>query len=159
MAQKIFQLLDNQPTIVFGKGVYTAEASIEPGLLVVRTSGSTVSLCDPTDKPFGIAYGLRYSPYRPTTVAFDSGEAMVILEGRGLVLMSSDFFTSGVLPQSGDTLLTGTNGLWNPQAASGTYKVGTCLRTQPYTQFTGGTGTAQTVALVEFDITKYGTGS
>ena len=161
MGQKIFQLLDNNPTIQFGKGIYTApgQTAVEPGLLVTRTSGSTVSLCGTTDLPMGFAYGLRYATYRPTTVVFGAGEAITVLKGQGLALVSSDFFNGGTLPVSGNTLYNGALGVMNPQAASGAYKVGTCLRVEPYTQFTGGTGTAQTVALIEFDIRPFGTGS
>ncbi len=159
MAQKIFQLLDDEAVIYLGKNMYTAagQTSIEPGLLVQRSSGSTVSLGAASAKPLGFAYGLRYSVYRPTAVTFAAGEALVVVAGHGLALVSSDFFTSSTLPSSNDTLYTGASGVMDPDA--GAYKVGVCRDVVSYTQFVGGTGTAQTVALVEFDITPFGTGS
>lgn len=161
MAQKIFQVLDDSPTIYWGKNIYTAagQTAVEPGLLVQRTSGSTVSLNTTTTIPLGFAYGLRYAAYHPTTVIFDAGEAITIVQGRGLALVSSDFFTGGTLPASGDTLVTGLTGLMDPTSGYGSYKVGKCLRIEPYSQFTGGTGTAQTVALIQFEFSPFGTGS
>lgn len=161
MAQKIFQVLDDSATIYYGKNIYTAsgQTAVEPGLLVQYTSGSTVSLNTTTTAPAGFAYGLRYPTYRPTTVVFAAGEAIVLVKGHGLALASSDFFTGGTLPAANDTLVTGLNGLMDPTAGYGAYKVGKCLRVEPYSQFTGGTGTAQTVALIEFNLTPYGTGS
>ena len=161
MAQKIFQVLDSESVIYFGKNIYTAsgQTAVEPGLLVQRTSGSTVSLNTTTTIPLGFAYGLRYAAYRPTTVVFDAGEAITLVMGRGLALVSTDFFTGGTLPASGDTLVTGLTGLMDPTSGYGAYKVGKCIRTQAYSAFTGGTGTAQTVALIEFEFNPYGTGS
>jgi hypothetical protein len=159
MAQKVFQIVNDEAAVYFGKNMHTAagQTAIEPGLLVQQTSGSTVSLCAVSTKPAGFAYGLRYSIYRPTAVAFAAGEALTLVKGHGYALASSDFFTSGTLPTAGNTLYTGASGLMDP--TSGAYKVGYCLRVDAYTNFIGGTGAAQTLALIEFDITPFGTGS
>jgi hypothetical protein len=133
----------------FGKKLYSGSPSIEPGILVKLASGSLCVPCAANDAPFGFAYGLRYSTYRPTTKVFDTGEAMAVVKGVGMVLASSDFFTSGTLPSAGNTIYSAASGL---MAASGSNKVGYCVRVEQRIDPSGGTGTTQNVALLHFNI-------
>jgi hypothetical protein len=133
----------------FGKNLTAGSPSIQPGLLVKLSSGSLCVPASASDAPFGFAYGLRYAAYRPTTKVFDLAEPMAVLQGVGKVLASSDFFTSGTLPSAGDTIYSAASGL---MAASGSNKVGYCIRVESRINPSGGTGTSQSVALIHFNI-------
>ena len=133
----------------FGKKLYSGSSTMEPGLLVFLTSGSLCSICNAADKPFGFAYGLRYSVYRPTTKYFDKGEAMAVVNGVGMAEASSDFFIGGTMPSAGDTLYSAAGGLMD---TSGTYKVGYVVRVEVRIDPSGGTGTNQNVALLHFNL-------
>jgi hypothetical protein len=134
----------------FGKKLYAGSPSVlEPGILVKLTSGSLLEVATASDVPFGFAYGLRYSVYRPTTKVFALGEEMAVVKGTGMALASSDFFTSGTLPTAGATLYTAAAGL---MTTSGTYKVGYCVRVEVRIDPSGGTGTNQSVALISFHL-------
>ena len=133
----------------FGKKLYSGSSTMEPGLLVFLTSGSLVSICNAADSPFGYAYGLRYSAYRPTSKYFDSGEAMSVVNGVGMAEASSDFFVGGTMPSPGNTLYAAAGGLMD---TTGTYKVGYVVRVEQRIDPSGGTGTSQNVALFHFNL-------
>jgi len=151
MAAKVSQLLTGG--IRYGKDIKTNETNIEPGLLVkLDTSGSTVSTAGSAsaNKPFGIAYGGRYKPYRPTTRVFDSGEPLTVIFGTGLFLLSSDFFAGGSLPSAGAKLYSAQAGLWSTNAAG--VQVGDTIGTRTRVEPVGGIGTTQNLSLVRFNI-------
>jgi len=132
-----------------GKELKTDGTTIEPGVLIkLDTSGSTVSLANSTTV-FGIAYGHRYGVYRPTTKVFADDEPLTVVWGEGEFLLSSDFFTGGSLPATGDNLFVQSTGLWGMQGAT---KVGKCIGIRTRTEFTGGTGANQNLAHVQFHI-------
>ena len=133
----------------FGKNLTAGSPSIEPGILVKMASGSLCVPAGAADVPFGFAYGLRYTIYRPTDKFFAVGEPMAVVQGVGKVLASSDFFTSGTLPTAGDTIYSAAGGL---MAASGTNKVGYCVRVVSRIDPSGGTGTSQSMALIHFNM-------
>jgi hypothetical protein len=145
--------------IRFGKSVSVnpAVTTMRPGMLVAQdstgsnTSGSiTVSLAGTTGDVMGIAYGGRYQTYRPTTEVFSPSETLTVVQGSGLFMLSSDFFTGGSFPATlPASLYAGANGLWS---SAGTTKVGKCLEIQTAVAATGGVGTSQPVAVVQFNI-------
>lgn len=133
-----------------GKELKTNGATIEPGMLVkLDASGSTVSLNTVNNNPLGIAFGHRYIVYRPTTKVFATDEPLTVINGNGEMLLSSDFFTGGSLPAAGNLLYAQASGLWGMQ---GSAKVGLCLGIRTRVEATGGTGTSQSLAHVEFNI-------
>ncbi len=151
MAAKVSQLINGG--IRYGKDLKTSATGIEPGLLVkLDTSGSTVATSGSTaaTKPFGIAYGGRYKPYRPTTRAFDSGEPLTVIWGTGMMLLSVDFFSEAALPAAGSKLYGYTGGLWttSPNAVQVGDAIGTRTRIEPV----GGVGSSQSLAVVRFNI-------
>lgn len=149
---KRFQILDTGGKTIFGKHLFANGSTIEPGLIVqLDSSGSTVSLCDSGDTPFGIAYGERWAVYAPTSRIFADAEALSVAKGHYTALISSDFFSSGSLPTTPQTVLyTADNGLIGT-SSSGTTKVGRYLRTETLYQPVGGTGSTQSLAMVEFN--------
>jgi hypothetical protein len=134
----------------FGKKLYASGSTIEPGNLVTLTSGSLCSLSDPGDAPFGFAFGLRYSIYRPDKKYFDDKEEMAVIQGVGKVLASSDFFLAGTMPVAGETIYAAANGLMVPGA--GANKVGLCIRVEQRIDPSGGTGVTQDLALIHYNI-------
>lgn len=150
---KRFEVLTQSGHYRYGKDLVTNGATIEPGMLVkLDTGGSTVSLCGSTETPFGFAYGERVGVYRPTTRVFADAEKLVVVKGRGLALISADFFTTGSLPGTVNSVLyTTTGGLMTTTQGSET-KVGRYLYSVTLTTPTGGTGSSESLALIEFDI-------
>lgn len=151
MAAKVSDLLNGG--IRYGKDLKTNGTTIEPGLLVkLDTGGSTVSTAGSAaaNKPFGVAYGGRYKPYRPTTRVFATDEPLTVVFGTGLFLLSSDFFAGGTLPTAGDKLYSAQSGLWSTNAAG--VQVGDCVGTRIRSEAVGGTGANQNLSLVRFNI-------
>lgn len=143
-----FQLLTPRESIIFGKKLAAGEAGIQPGILVkLESGGQTVKKCGAADTPFGFAYGARALIYAPTTAVFAIGEPMSVVQGSGLALMSSDFFTSG----SGDwatedaILYAAADG---KLSTSGSTKVARVIQTKSRTVVGG----PENVALVRFNI-------
>lgn len=150
---KFFQHLTPEIGVRFGKLLKTGAAGIYPGLLVqLDTSGSTVTTSGSSSatKPFGIAFGSRYKPYRPTSQTFDSGEPLTVIFGEGLVLLSVDFMAEGTLPAVGAKLYGGNAGKWTTSPNS--QQVGDVIGTRVWNNPIGGTGTTQNVSLVRFHI-------
>ena len=132
-----------------GKEIKTSGATIQPGKLIkLDSSGSTASLAT-VSTVSGIAYGHRYSIYRPTSVVFADAEPLTMVWGEGEMLLSSDFFVGGSLPAIADKLYAQASGLWGMQ---GSTKVGDCLGLRPYTDPQGGTGLTVSLAHVRFSI-------
>lgn len=132
-----------------GKEIKTSGATIQPGNLVkLDTSGSTMSLGS-VSSAFGIAYGHRYSAYRPTSKTFATDEPLTVIWGEGEMLLSSDLFNGGSLPAATDLLYAQASGLWGMQ---GSVKVGQCIGLRPYTDPQGGTGLTVNLAHVRFNI-------
>lgn len=147
MAAKVSQVITSYAERL-GKNLKTNGATIEPGLLVkLDSSGSTVSLASAASV-FGMAYGGRYSVYRPTTRVFADSEPLTVIWGTGEALLSADFFTGGSLPNSGDLLYAAANGLWD---VSGSVKVGQAVQTVSRTEPVSG-GTSQNLAHIRFNI-------
>ena len=147
----VFQVLDRRHTR-YGKELVTAEAAIQPGLLVYLTgSGATVTRAGVANKPAGFAFGDRTKVYAPTTKVFASGEECAMIMGAGMALMSVDFFSSGSLPVTDDALYSAANGLI---ATSGSYQMGVCLK-QVTNYQSQNLGTAQTLALVRFNFDTF----
>src|SRR3990167_3725029 len=151
MAAKVSQLLNGG--IRYGKDIKTSASGIEPGLLVqLDSSGSTVSASGSSAalKPFGIAYGGRYKPYRPTTRVFDSGEPITVIWGTGLMLLSVDFFDPATLPSAGAKLYGGNAGKWTTSVWAN--QVGDAIGTRTRVEAVGGVGSTQNLAVVRFNI-------
>lgn len=129
--------------------VASGVTTMEPGLLVKQTSGSEVGLAN-VSVAHGIAFGGRTLKDRPTTRVFSAGEEVVMVWGKGIIELSSDFFTSGTLPSAGSPVNAGSNGLWD--ATGGSKVVGRCIQQRTVRQPTGGTGSNITVARIAFDI-------
>lgn len=153
LSSKVFQVQDNRHTRN-GNNVFVASGTttLEPGLLVKYTSGSTVGLAD-AGTVHGIAFGTRAITFAPTTRVFSVGEPVVVIEGGGEALLSSDFFTSGTLPTAGSNVYAGASGLWDATVTSGK-KIGRCIEQRVVRQPVGASGTAITVARVVFEITS-----
>ena len=154
MANKVFQIIDAAGATFNGNDLTTSVATVEPGLLVVKDVGAnTVSLAAASGSaPLGFAYGERDLVYGPTTRLFSTGEALVVVSGHGLALVSADFFTSGSIPAdtAGDrTLFAAANGKMD---WTGTNKVARLVSQKDTTDPTSGTGTTNTLALIEFNI-------
>lgn len=152
MAAKVSQLLTPEYSIIYGKDLKTAagQTTIEPGLLVYMASGSTVALSgSAANRPAGMAFGARYGVYGPTTRVFAENEPLSMVKGFGLALLSSDFFVGASLPTAGQALYAGQGGLWS--TIVGSYRVGTCIDRRSRSELVGALGTAQTLALVEFN--------
>ena len=157
MANKVSNLLNGG--IRLGKGIYASSTSttIEPGLLVAETSSGsttsgsvTVGLAASTGDVMGFAYGGRHQTYRPTSRVFAANEELTVVQGSGLVALSSDFFTGGSFPSSlPASLYSATNGLWS---SAGTVKVGKALLIEQATQGTGGVGAQVPYCIVQFNI-------
>lgn len=154
MAAKVSQLINGG--IRNGKELKINGSTVEPGLLVkLDASGSTVSLAGADGVVFGIAFGNRYQPYRPTTRVFASGEPATVVWGQGEVLLSSDFFASGTLPTAGVPVYAGANGLWSvaQTAGSGVGKIkADCIKIVVRKEPVGGVGSSQNLAHVRFSI-------
>jgi hypothetical protein len=146
--------------IRFGKALHVnvATTTLRPGMLVAQdtsgsnTSGSvTVSLAGTTGDVLGIAYGGRNLTYRPTTQVFNGNDMITAIQGSGIMLLSSDFFTGGSLPGNlPQVLYSGANGLWS--TGPGSNKVGKALEIQQVVAATAGVGTTLPVAVVQFNI-------
>jgi hypothetical protein len=154
MANKVFQIIDAAGATFNGNDLTTSVATVEPGLLVVKDVGAnTVSLAAASGSaPLGFAYGERDLVYAPTSRLFATGEALVVVSGHGLALVSADFFTSGSIPAdvAGDrTLFAAANGKMD---WTGTNKVARLVSQKDTTDPTSGTGTTNTLALIEFNI-------
>src|SRR3990167_6741251 len=148
MAAKVSNLIAGSQRL--GKELKTNGAAIEPGLLVLLdSSGSTVSLNTVNNNTLGIAYGNRYQPYRPTTRVFATDEPLTVVWGEGEMLLSSDFFSGGSLPVAGDLLYAQASGLWGMQ---GSAKIGHTLAIRTRTEPTSGVGASQNLAHVRFNI-------
>jgi hypothetical protein len=151
MAAKVSQLLNGG--IRYGKDIKTSTTGIEPGMLVqLDSSGSTVSASGSSAalKPFGIAYGNRYMPYRPTSRVFASGEPLTVIWGTGLMLLSADFFAGGTLPAAQTKLYGGNAGLWTTSVWAN--QVGDVIGTRTRIEPVGGVGSSQNLAVVRFNI-------
>lgn len=154
MSTKVFQwLTPHGGANVYGQDLTTSVATVEPGLLVVLSAdGSTVSLAAATgSKPFGFAYGDRSLVYAPTTKTFASGEAVSVLTGHGMVLMSADFFSTGSLPAEaagGHNIFAAADG---KIAITGTNQIGRMIDQKTMTNPVDGTGSSISVALIEFE--------
>lgn len=153
MSTKVFQWLSPRSGAdVYGQDLTTGTTGIEPGLLVcLSADGTNVTLAAATgSKPFGFAYGDRSLSYAPTTKTFDNGEAVSVLIGHGLVLMSADFFSTGSLPAEaagGHNIYAAANGLI---AITGTNQIGRMIDQKSMTNPIDGTGSTITAALIEF---------
>jgi hypothetical protein len=151
LTSKVFQVLDDRHTRN-GADVFVAagQTTIEPGMLVTYSSGSTVSLAT-AGTVHGAAFGTRAFTYAPTTQVFAAGEPLVVIEGEGEALISSDFFVGATLPTAGSLVYAGASGLWT--ATAGTVIIGRCLEQQTVRQPVA-TGTSITVARVLFNFTN-----
>jgi len=154
MANKVFQILDSAGATYNGNNITTSVATIEPGLLVKKDAGaSTVSLAGASgSSPYGFAFGTRDLVYMPTSRLFASGEALVVVSGHGIALLSADYFTSGSIPTDQATsldLYAAANGKMD---ITGTYKVGRLIDVTTVYDASGGTGTSNSLARVEFNI-------
>ena len=154
MANKVFQILDSSGATFDGTTYTTSVATIEPGLLVVKDAGaSTVGLAAASGSaPSGFAFGTRDSEYMPTTRLYDTGEHLVVVSGHGIALVSADFFTSGSVPTDNagsNVLYAAASGLMD---TTGTNKVARLLEITSVYDPTGGTGTSNSLAKIEFNI-------
>lgn len=154
MANKVFQVVDWSGATFNGNDLTTSVATIEPGLLVIKDAAAdTVSLAASTGSaPLGFAYGNRDMVYKPTSNTFASGEALVVVSGHGFALVSADYFASGSIPPDlagYDVLYAAASGKMDWQ---GTNKVARFISQKAVTDPTSGTGTTNTVALIEFNI-------
>lgn len=149
---KRFQVISQYGHYRFGKNIKANGSTIEPGYVVkLDTGGSTASLCGSGETPEGFAFGERFEPYRPTSSVFADGEALTIVKARGLALISADFFTSGSLPTTVNTALYTAAGGTLGTSSGGETKIAKYIRNETLTVQTGGTGTTETLALIEFD--------
>lgn len=154
MSTKVFQwLTPHGGANVYGQDLTTGATGIEPGLLVVLSAnGQTVTLAAATgSKPFGFAYGDRSLVYAPTTKTFDNGEAVAVLTGHGMVLMSADFFSSGSLPTEaagGHNIYAAASGKID---VTGTNQIGRLIDLKTMTNPIDGTGSSISTALIEFE--------
>lgn len=154
MANKVFQIIDNSGVTYNGNDLTTGAADIEPGLLVVKDVGAnTVTLAAASgSSPLGFAFGARDLVYRPTTRTYASGEAVVVVSGHGMALVSADFFASGSIPSDAAgprTLFAAASGKMD---WTGTNKVARLVSVKSVTDMTDGTGSAQNLAEIEFNI-------
>lgn len=155
MANKVFQIVDDSGATYNGNDLTTSVATIEPGLLVIKdAAANTVSLAAASGStPLGFAFGSRDLIYAPTSRTFATGEALVVVSGHGMALVSEDFFASGSIPPDlagFDILFAAANGKMD---WTGTNKVGRFVSTKTVKDPTGGTGTSHNLALIEFHIT------
>ena len=153
MTNKVFQIVDSAGATYNGNDLTTSVATIEPGLLVKKDAGaSTVSLAGSSGSaPYGVAFGARDLPYAPTTRLYDTGEALVVVSGHGIGLWSADFFSSGSVPTdqaANQDIYAGSNGLL---ALTGTYKIGRLIDIKTVKDASGGTGTSNNLARIEFN--------
>ena len=155
MANRVFQIVDWAGATFDGNDLTTSVNTIQPGLLVVKNVGAdTVSLAAASGSaPLGFAYGNRDMVYKPTSNTFATGEPLVVVNGHGMALVSSDYFASGSIPADAAgprTLFAAANGLMD---WTGTNKVGRLVSRKAVTDPTSGnTGASNTVALIEFNI-------
>jgi len=154
MANKVFQITAFDGATFNGNDLTASVATIESGLLVVKDVGAdTVSLAGASGSaPLGVAYFNRDLVYKPTSNLAAIGEAVTVVNGHFYALVSSDFFSSGSIPADAAgprTIFAAANGLldW-----SGTNKVGRLIAQKTETDPTGGTGTTNTLARIEFNI-------
>jgi hypothetical protein len=151
MSEPVFQVLQSDDSGIYGKQIYSGSTDIMEGHLVKYSSGSQVLLCQNTNIPVGFARGLRMPVYAPTSRYYDSGEALALTRGDGVVAASSDFFVSGTLPTPNQAVYAGAGGLMTVTAGSDKL-IGKCIRQEVRVEGTGGTGTSQTLAVVWFNI-------
>lgn len=154
MANKVFQILSSSGANFDGTTYTTSVGTIEPGLLVLKdAAASTVGLAGASGSaPSGFAFGTRDSVYMPTTRTFATGEPLVVVSGHGQALVSADFFTSGSVPTDdagSNVLYAAANGKMD---TTGTNKVARLLEITTVYDPTGGTGTSNNLAKIEFNI-------
>lgn len=151
---KVARLISAKGHIKGGKQLKTSTTGIEQGLLLkLDSGGSTVSLANAGTRCEGIAFGLRYRVYAPTTQVFGSGEPLACVWGNGEMLLSVDFFSAAALPSAGDDLYvaSGSTGKWATSGSSSD-RIGHVRELVNWVNPVGGTGTNQTLAHVEFSI-------
>lgn len=156
MAAKIAQVLTGETNPFYGKTlkVGSGQTTIEPGMLVkLETSGSSVATAGSAaaNRPFGMAFGHRYSPYTPTTKIFAAGEKLTVAKGYFLAALSVDFFDEGVLPSTvGQALYCANNGKWTVNVTAN--QVGRYIRQDYMFEPVSGLGTQLNVAIVEANL-------
>ena len=153
MANKVFKIVDWSGASFNGNDLTTSVATIYPGLLVVKDAGAdTVSLCGASGSiPFGFAHGNRDMVYKPTTNTFATGEPLNVVSGHGYALVSADYFASGSIPPDAagyDIIYAAASGKMD---WAGTNKLARFISQKAVTDPSGGTGTSNTVALIEFN--------
>lgn len=151
---KVARLISAKGHIKSGKQLKTSVSGIEQGLLVkLDSTGSSVSLATAGVHVEGIAFGLRYRVYAPTTQVFASGEPLAVVFGNGELLLSADFFSTGSLPTlpSDVYVATGSTGKWATSGSAGD-RIGHVRELVNWTNPVGGTGQTQALAHVLFSI-------
>lgn len=150
MTVHVFELLTGG--IRDGKQYYSVpDGTIEPGDLIKIDSGGSGASLGTAANIDGFAYGGRNQTYKPTTKFFAAGELLTRVWSVGEALLSSDFFSGGSLPNPNDGLYAAANGLITSTPAGGV-KVGKMKLVVPRTVPTGGTGSTQNLAHIEFSI-------
>ena len=150
---KRFYINTPRNAIHFGKNLKASGSTIEPGVVVtLESSGSQVTLCGLTEVPLGLAFGERQAVYTPTSRIFADGEALVVAMDSYLALLSAEFFSSGSVPTTPDTILyTAASGLIATSDGGSATKIGRYIRTETLNQPLGGTGSSQSLALCRFN--------
>lgn len=149
---KVARLISAKGHIKSGKQLKTSTTGIEQGLLLkLDSNGSTVSLATPGVRCEGMAFGLRYRVYAPTTQVFNQGEPLAVVFGSGELLLSVDFFSSGSLPTLPSDVYIGTSGKWATSGSSGD-RIGHVRELVNWVNPVGGTGVNQVLAHVLFTI-------
>jgi hypothetical protein len=143
---RLFNILNGG--IKGGKQIQAGEALWPGELVLLATSGSTVTLGSASDV-IGFAYGDRSFAYRPTTREFAIGDVVAVVWGQGEALVSADYFTSGSVPSADDVLYAADDGLMD---TTGSVVVGRCQSVVTQIVNTGGVGEQQSVAHIRFDI-------
>lgn len=150
----VAQLLSAKGHLRSGKQVKASVGTIQQGLLVkLDSGGSTVSLAgvNGAQRVEGMAFGLRYRVYAPTTQVFATGEPLAVVWGNFEALLSVDFFSSGSLPAALDTLFVGAAGKW-ATTGSANDRIGHVRELVNWVNPIGGTGVNQVLAHVEVSI-------
>jgi len=151
---KVARLISAKGHIKSGKQLKTSVTGIEQGLLLkLDSTGSSVSLANAGTRCEGIAFGLRYRVYAPTTQTFNNGEPLAVVWGNGEILLSVDFFSSGALPTlpADVYVASGTTGKW-ATSGSASDRIGHVRELVNWTNPVGGTGVTQVLAHVQFSI-------
>jgi hypothetical protein len=123
-------------------------------LVTLDSGGRTVTLATGSgSRPFGFAYGDRTPHiYAPTSKTYATGEAVNVVTGHGYAALSSDFFTSGSLPTEAAfrLLYSGASGKLTT-AANALGAIARLIDIKTWTSPTEGTGTSESVAIVQYD--------